>query len=106
MASYSHAKSVHKTLVAATVDDVTLTGRGGRVEIMNRTGTAEIYFTLDGTAPTVKGDGTDVIPASVGASVILDASLAADSGSEVIKLISSGTPEYSVIARPSLSRKK
>jgi hypothetical protein len=87
------AFSTHRTLVAATVDRITLTDSNfGQVEVLNRDGVAEIYFTVDGADPTVGGDGTHVLPASVGAVVVRSSGRQAT----VVKLISSGTPKYSI----------
>ena len=100
MASYSEALSKHATLAASTVDTVTLTGTfdgQGAAIVTNVTGTAAIYVTGDGSTPTVAGDDTIVIPAVAGAFVRLDF---ADEGSRAVKLISAGTPGYSVEGLP------
>lgn len=92
MAAHSVAKSKHATLAAATVDTVTLTKDWRAVEVKNR-GTDEIYFTTTATNPTVAGDDTYVVPA--GESLVL--SIPPRPGlPDVVKLISSGTPGYSV----------
>jgi hypothetical protein len=57
---------VHKTTVAATVDVVTLAPTDV-IMVTNRSGVSPIYFTVDGSVPTVAGDGTRVMPAIVGA---------------------------------------
>lgn len=97
-------QSAHGTLVAATVATVTVTADTDtvsavlgdttttKVEVVNRSGAAEIYFTVDGTAPTVGGTASYVLPAS-----ICSYSVEGVHGSVVVKLISSGTPTYSVI---------
>jgi hypothetical protein len=85
----------HGTLVAATVTTVTLgTAKADseQVEVLNRDGAAEIYFTVDGTTPTVAGDDTEMLPASIGSVRVI----ASTSGQAVVKLISSGTPKYTV----------
>lgn len=81
-----------KTLVAATVDTVTFTGDVDDVEIVSHDGAAAIYVTVDGSTPTVAGEGTRVLPAAIGALV----TRAPGSGNTVVKLISAGTPTYSV----------
>lgn len=92
--SLNTGERAHATLVASTVDTVTLTNTQiDEVEILNRDGSAEIYFTVDGTAPTVGGNNTNVLPAAVG-SVVVGVRRAA--GGVVVKLISAGTPAYSV----------
>lgn len=89
-------KSVHGTLVADTVTTISDIGTGiadvEQVDVLNRDGTAEIYFTVDGTDPTVEGDNTEVLPAAIGAlSVPVETT-----AKPTVKLISSGTPKYSV----------
>lgn len=95
MASYTATISKHATLVAATVDTVTLPGAVNSVEVLNRDGVAEIYFTVDGTTPTVGGDDTQVLPATIGGIEVDTSQGVADTGT-VVKLISSGTPKYTV----------
>ncbi len=85
----------HQTLVAATVATVNLTTNGSRIEVVNRSGTAEIYFTTDGSTPAVGGNDTHVLPAAIGAVEVADDTAGANS---VVKLISSGTPAVSVRA--------
>jgi hypothetical protein len=46
----------HGVLTGATVHEVDLSGDHKSVEVLNRTGTAEIFFTVDGPNPTVAGD--------------------------------------------------
>jgi hypothetical protein len=95
VASYTVAlgeRGVHKTLVASTVDTVTFSKDCDRVEIVNRDGAAELYFTTDGTSPTVGGNNALVLPAAMGSYVTT-----AVGGLSVVKLISSGTPAYSVL---------
>lgn len=107
MASYEipngHVGAHEKTLVANTVDTVTFatgsTGTPGwarmpkEVEILTD-GDADIYVTIDGTAPTVMGTACYRVPAMPGSTVIdiNDATVVP----VVVKLISSGTPTYSV----------
>lgn len=99
MASYTIAVSERgayaKTLVASTVDTVTIQRDTRSVEVTNLDGAAAIYFTVDGTTPTVAGASTYELPAvpssrEVPAPKVEDAT--------VVKLISSGTPSYSVAA--------
>jgi hypothetical protein len=84
--------SVHRTLAAATVDRLTFGGNFGQVEVLNRSGAAEIYFTVDGADPTVGGSSTHVLPATISALVVRSGGRA----NTTVKLISSGTPTYSV----------
>lgn len=93
MATYT-GRIVHATLTAATVDTITLDADYVSVEIVNRDGSAEIYATVDtGITPAVGGVGCDVLPAAIG-SLIIDAS--AYGPPTTLKLISSGTPAYTV----------
>ena len=95
MATYTVAaneRGVHKTLVAATVDTVNFSKDCDRVEVINRDGAGELYFTTDSTAPTVGGNNTLMLPAAIGSYVTT-----AVGGLSVVRLISSGTPGYSVL---------
>lgn len=87
-----------KTLVAATVDTVTFDSEVGQVEVLSHDGSSPIYFTVDGSTPTVAGAGTFVLPAAVGALEVPVAYNAAG-GDTAVKLISAGTPTYSVTGR-------
>jgi hypothetical protein len=53
--------SKHATLVASTVDTVKFTTRPRSVEIRNFSSTAAIFYTVDGTVPTVNGDDTEQV---------------------------------------------
>jgi hypothetical protein len=89
MANYSAAKVKHQTLSANVVDVVTLTAKFKAVEVLNR-GSADIYFRVDGTAPTVAGDDCFVVVASASLQVpSLDES-------DVVRLIASSSCAYSV----------
>ncbi len=87
----------HGTLIAGQVSTVTLTSADGTVEIINRTGIAEIYFTVgapsnEPIAPTVEGDDCYVVPEGLTSYVVNGVQ-----GAVIVRLISSGTPKYSVI---------
>lgn len=92
MATHSVALAKHATLSASTVDTITLTNDFQTVEVVHRTSTAAdpIYFTVDGSTPTVGGDNTYVVMPGGWKSV------RAWANSDVVKLISAGTPAYSV----------
>lgn len=108
MASYTvpngHVGAHAKTLVATTVDTVTFalgsTGSPGwarmpkSVEILTD-GAADIYVTVDGTTPTVAGTPCYRVPPFPG-STIIDVRDSDPNDAVVVKLISSGTPTYSV----------
>lgn len=93
-------QAYHGTLVAATVDTVTISGQFRKFAIINRSGTSEINFTYasSGSAPpaaTVAGDNTMVLTAGVGAVQELDFEQGVKNLQ--VSLISAGTPTYSVV---------
>ena len=79
-----------KQLVANTIDTVIFVYAVGKLEVYS-TGEAPIYFTVDGSIPTVAGSNTYELPSSQSAREV-----SVPSASDVVKLISSGTPKYSV----------
>lgn len=92
MATYSVAIAKHPTLAANTVDQVTITGGGqADVEVLNRDPAADIYFTTDGSVPTVGGDNCYVVRA--GQALQRSVPIAA---ATVVKLISASAAPYSV----------
>lgn len=88
----------HATLVAATVTTLTFDSTSaGNVEVTNVDGTAPVYFTTDESTPVVAATGTHVVTAGAGA--FLQVPLASGDGTtQLVKLISSGTPAVSVRA--------
>lgn len=84
----------HVTLVADTVTPVELHINAGRIEVLNVDGAAAVYFTTDGSTPTVAGNDCHVIPAAIASVEVADEI----SGLAVVKLISDGTPKVSVRA--------
>lgn len=104
MADYSETSAVHETLTANEVDSVTLSKAGTgflgkpQITVVNRTGSAEIYFTVSTSStqpaePAVGGKNTFVLPGSIGS-----VSVPAADGNVVVKLISTGAEAYSVEA--------
>lgn len=94
----------HGTLSASAADIVCIVNPIGKVTIVNR-GTNEIYFSVGsslspGASPTVAGNNFFVVPGTNGASVSVTVPQETSSPplGAVIKLISSGTPGYSVEA--------
>ncbi len=102
--SSGHIGVHEKSMVAATVDTVTFEpGSPGSpgwanlpkaVEVLSD-GAADIYATVDGSAPTVAGSHCYRVPAAAGATVI-DVRDSDATDAVVVKLISAGTPVYSV----------
>lgn len=80
-------QSSHFTLGAASVKTVTLAADASQVEVVNVDGGGRIYFTVDGSTPTVGGDNTYVLPAAIGS---LKVPAPATSGATVVRLIASG----------------
>lgn len=97
MASHSIAADkigTHEnTLVADTEDTVTIADNWKEAEIVSD-GTADLYVTGDGSTATVGGANTYRIPFAGGA-IVARVRLAPSNGATV-KLISSGTPTYTV----------
>lgn len=94
MATYSGVRIKHGTLAADTADVITLDGDYRQVEVVNRDGVAEIFFTVDGPDPAVEGDNNHMLPAAIGG-VVVPANEALGYPTQV-KLISSGAPRYTV----------
>ena len=84
-------ESVHGTLVGATVSTETFTADNADVIVVHfRSGTGPIYFTVDGSTPTVAGADTFVVIA--GARTIRVPS----SDAQTVKLISTTADTYSI----------
>lgn len=82
-----------KTMVAATVDTCTFTGSDlDTVEVVSHDGAAAVYFTVDGSTPTVAGGNCWMLPAASSAVTVP----VPTAGATVVKLISAGTPTVSV----------
>lgn len=90
MAAVAGIRAAHATLVASTVDTVTMSGGAKkRAELVNH-GTDVIYFRSDGVDPVAAADENEVLLGSERLAITLP-----ESGE--IRLISGGTPTYSVI---------
>jgi hypothetical protein len=92
MTSYSVARAKHATLSGTTVDTVTVTGAHEEIEVLNRSGAADLYVTTDGSVPVAGADNTDIVP--VGTSLVLRAS--AGEGGTVVQILGNGNA-YSVV---------
>lgn len=84
----------HGSLTANEVTTVVLDQAYAAVEVLNRSGNAEIYFTVDGPDPTIEGDDCYVLPAAMG-SIEVRASAYTP---VAIKLISMGSPTFTITA--------
>lgn len=80
------------TLTANTIETVTFTEDLPNSEVISD-GTAAVYYTLDGTTPTVGGNNCYVLPAGA---ACVDSRYVRTAGNTVVKLISTGTPTVSV----------
>lgn len=80
-----------KTLVADTVDTVTFTGADLTQVRVISDGTEDLYVSFGTVTPTVAGTMCHLVPAA--GAVVLPVRT---SGDTVVKLISAGTPTYSV----------
>jgi hypothetical protein len=80
-------------MVAATLDTITFTGDRPRLKLTFTSGTTPIFFTTDNSAPTVGGTASRVLAPVVGQEVFVEPPTAGDA---IVKLISSGTPTYSI----------
>jgi hypothetical protein len=97
MPTYAVAKSKHATLTVGTVDTVTLP-LCSAVEVLNRS-TGEVYFTVNGAAPTVAGDNCYIAQAGQGLQVPLPVAWGQNAPTGVtVQLISSQAAAYSVTA--------
>jgi hypothetical protein len=63
------------------------------VEILNMTGTADVFFRADGEDPGVAAACSEVVGAAIGASLTIAVPTA---GNTMVKLISAGTPKIAV----------
>jgi hypothetical protein len=97
MASYSAARSVHKTLGVGVQDVITLTATASVVEIVNR-GTDTIFGTTGAvsassvTDAAVDGDDTFAVPPGG----VRTMNVAQQEGDLVVKLIAASATPYSI----------
>ncbi len=80
-----------KTLAAGVADAVSFETDPRTVEILTD-GAAALFVTVDGSVPAVNGDNCYILPAFPCVRVI------AHGGDQPVRLISAGTPTYSVTA--------
>ena len=91
MATHSAATAVHATLVATVVDTVTITSQSSELVIYNRSSLSDLYFRVDGTNPQIAGDDSHIVPINSNRRIGPP-----DPINIQVKLISVGTPPYSV----------
>lgn len=85
---------LHGTLTANTVRSVTIDAPCQMITVTNRTLTGAIFFTVDGSIPTVAGDDTYV---ALGTKIAAVPNVLT---STVVRLISTTANDYSVIGEP------
>jgi hypothetical protein len=78
----------------ASVATVDLGQDANEVRVVNRNGTAEIYFRVDGLDPIIGGDDTFVLPAQIGSLTVQTRG----TSNVVVKLASTGAATFSVMA--------
>lgn len=83
------------TLTATVVESIDMGVDVGEVDVLNVDGADAIYVRVDGTDPAVGADDSYAIPAVAGAAITIP--VRTDGNTEV-RLISAGTPAYSVTA--------
>lgn len=87
------ASPQYLTLTAGAVSTVEFDADYEWVEVLNLTGTADVYFRVDGQNPGVAQTGSEVVGAAIGASLTVPVPTAS---STMVKLISAGTPKVAV----------
>lgn len=88
-------ESQYFTLSQGTAKTATPSGDADFVEVINRDGAGEIFFTLESaTAPEVGADNTYCVPAAIG-SVTVRAN--AGSGASVVRLKASAATKAGVV---------
>lgn len=93
MADYTVNKSKHATLTSTDEDVVTMTWRQF-VEVLNRSGTADLTVRVGGAgAPDPDGDDTEIVPAGTG--LILEAGGQTATGVIAVHVVGDGNA-YSV----------
>lgn len=99
VATYNSSNSTCQTATGSVVDTISLAAYLGAVEVVNVNGVGVVSFTTDGTTPPVSPPNNEmnVVPAAVGAGLVVPATRVAGAGT-VVKLISTGATQYSVTA--------
>ncbi|MBP2581920.1 hypothetical protein J3A78_002398 [Streptomyces sp. PvR006] len=80
------------TLQPGTVTTIAFPDDVDEVEVLSHDGAAAIYFTVDGSTPSVEGRGSRVLPAAISSAQVQPPT----AGPTVVKLVSAGSPSVSV----------
>ncbi len=89
------AQTKHVTLSAVVVATVTLETNAGRIEVLNRDGTAEVWFTTDNSTPVAEADDVHIVPQAMTAVEVSDETSGQNT---VVKLLCTTTQRISVRA--------
>ncbi|QAY16117.1 hypothetical protein SEA_SONALI_4 [Arthrobacter phage Sonali] len=89
------ALTQYLTLVANTAASITINPAQDDLTVRNRDGAAEVFFTVDGSAPVVGANGTYFLPALPGAFVTVPSPTIGGQVNQV-RLISTGAPTVQV----------
>ena len=93
MALYSVTAAKHATLSGTTYDAISISNGCTAVEVMNRSGSADMHFTVDGTVPAAGADNTYIVTA--GQALVVPSPDANNDGICVVAVIGNGNV-YSV----------
>lgn len=98
MASYTVKRIKHATLSTGVEDDVTFTEATDSATVINH-GTVPIYFTVDGTTPTLAGDEIYVCNAGINYQIsgIASKTSTGKPPAVVVKLLASASCAYTVL---------
>jgi hypothetical protein len=80
-------------LASTDIDTITTENPVPSIWIVNRDGSAEIFYRTDGEAPAVGNAACGFIPAAITAVEIQTS----DDAATEVQLISSGTPKYAIV---------
>jgi hypothetical protein len=99
VADYTVRSAKHATFTPGEEDRVSFIGlgNGDKIEVTNRSGDGEVFYTIDGTtAAEVAGDDSFVLVAAVGASRPHAVNVIGDANEFRIHLISATAVDYTV----------
>lgn len=90
------ASTVHGELEANEVTTVTISTKALRVEVLNREGTSEIFFRIDGSDPEIDGEDCFIVPAAVSSVSVQTTPLNREAGAVEVRMISEDSQKFSV----------